>query len=316
MIAIPSIRGVANRSSMAEQLVFTTDKSSGTWGGSNTAGIFFTDAQRLVVEYTGTGWSGGTATVTYGTGTGYGSQLVYVSRGISGAGTKTITIYPTDSSGQRRGRITQFYLTRISTANNTQIVSANIKGCRNLNTVVINTSANTLTSLDVSGLKDLVTLSCNSSGGITSIDVTGCSSLETIDASDTLITNLTGLASTASTLRSLSLGGTPITSLDVSNFSVLTILSVANCASLTSLRAANVTFDNYGYSGYGNYLYTYDGGANLSNTTAMTTAAMDQFYTDLGTVGQGLIYVFGAGSVGNYSIATNKNYIVIGTLPP
>jgi len=316
MIAIPSVRGVANRSSMAEQLVFTSTKSSGTWGGSNTAFITFTDAQRLVVEYTGTGWSGGTATVTYGTGTGYGSQNVYVSRAVSGAGTKTITMYPTDSSGLRRGRITNFNLSQLSGGFNTQIDSANFKGCRNLNSVTIGTSANTLTSLDVSGLKNLKALVCNSSGGITSIDVTGCSSLEVLNASDTSTTTLTGLANTASTLIGLFLSGTPITSLDVSNFSVLNTLSVANCTSLTSLRAANVTFDNYGYSAYLNYLYSYDGGANLSNTTAMTAAAMNQFYTDLGSVGQGLIYVFGAGSFGDYSIATAKGYTVLGTLPP
>ena len=316
MIAIPSVRGVANRSSMAEQLVFTSTKSTGTWGGSNTASITFTDAQRLVVEYTGTGWSGGTATVTYGTGTGYGSQTVNVSRTVSGAGTKTITVYPTDSSGRRRGRITLCSLGALNPTNNTQIASANVKGCRNLTTVAINSGANTLTSLDVSGLKELTALNCSLSGGITSVDVTGCSSLDTITMSSTPLTTLTGLGSAASTLTGLYLSNTQITSLDVSNFTVLKNLSVESCASLTSLRAANVTFDNYGYSAYGNYVYTYDGGANLSYTTAMTSAAMDQFYTDLGSVGTGLIWVVGAGSVGTSSIATAKGYTVIGILPP
>ena len=316
MIAIPSVRSVANRSSMAEQLVFTSTKSSGTWGGASTATITFTDAQRLVVEYTGTGWSGGTATVTYGTGTGYGSQTVNVSRTISGAGTKTITMYPTDSSGSRIGRITACSLSQFSASNNAQIASANIRGCRNLTSFYAGSGTNTLTSLDASGLKELTSLNCSTSGGITSVDVTGCSSLVTLDMSFTPLTTLTGLGSAASTLTGLFLGNTQITSLDVSNFTVLHTLSVLECVSLTSLRAANVTFDNYGYSAYGNYVYNYDGGVNLANTTAMTTTAMNQFYTDLGSVGTGLIYVYGAGSVGDPSIATAKGYTVIGILPP
>jgi hypothetical protein len=225
-------------------------------------------------------------------------------------------MYPTDSSGRRRGRITLCSLDAFSAANNTQIASANIKGCRNLSTLYIKTTSNTLTSLDVSGLKELIVLDCNLCGGITSVDVTGCTSLTDLFFGDTPLTTLTGLGSAASTLTGLYLSNTQITSLDVSNFSVLRNLSVADCASLTSLRAANVTFDNYGYSASGNYVYTYDGGANLSYTTAMTSAAMNQFYTDLGTVGQGLIYVFGAGSFGDYSIATAKGYAVIGILPP
>ena len=321
MIAIPSIRGVANRSSMAEQIILTSTKSTGIWGGTNTAYVTFTDAQRLVVEYGGTGWSGGAATVTYGTGTGYGSQSVYISRAVSSAGAKTITIYPVDSSGKRRGRITAIVLSNAGGSTNTQITGADFKGCRSLQQIWFATGNNAITgTLDFSGMKELS--SCyviSGNTGLTGVNVSGCSSLTTIYLTNMVnFTTITGLSDTAATLQSLYLDGCPITSLNVNNFLNLSSLSVRNCGSLTSLRAQNCTFENYGYSGYGGYLYTLAGGADLQNTSSMTVAAMEQFFTDLGSVsGNGLIAVFGSGGFGaDTSIATAKGYTVVGNVPP
>jgi hypothetical protein len=322
MIAIPSVRGVANRSSMAEQIILTSTKGSGTWGGGNSAYVTFKNAQRLVVEYGGTGWSGGAATVTYGTGTGYGTQSVYISRAVSSSGAKTITIYPADSSGQRTGIITQLSLSVSTGSLNTQISGANFRGCRSLQAITIQTSSNTITgTLDFSGMKELTycNIASGNSNQPTEVNVSGCSSLAILYLTSMAnFTTITGLSDTAATLQNLSLDACGITSLNVNNFVNLSGLSVRNCTSLTSLRAQNCTFENYGYSGYGGYLYTLTGGADLQGTSSMTVAAMEQFFTDLGSVsGNGLIAVYGSGGLGaDTSIATAKGYTVVGNVPP
>ena len=166
-------------------------------------------------------------------------------------------------------------------------------------------------------------LYCWGNATLTTVDVSGCSALTTLNLSSLNgLTTITGLSDTAATLQNLSITScSSITSVNVNNFLNLFNLSVKNCSALTSLRAQNCTLENYGYSTYlGFYAYTLNGGADLQGTSSMTTAAVEQFYTDLGTTSpyiSGFIAVYGSGGFNaNTSIATAKGYIVIGSVPP
>jgi hypothetical protein len=330
MIIIPSIKPVATRSPMAEYVEFGTTKSGGTWGGSNTTAFQWTGAPNLTVEWGGTGWSGGTATQTY-TGTfSAGSYITTsVSRAVSGAGAKTIRVYPTDSSGRRIGKIISVTTSFVSTTNTTTpITSVDVKNARGLQYLNMNLrGTGPISSLDVSGMKELEELILVGFGNefstaLTSLNVTGCTSLRRIFLDRLLnISSITGLNDTRNTLQSLELFYcSGFTSLDVSNFSALYNLYLSDCDGLTSLRAQNVML--YTQSGSNNSVYAYslNGGANLQNTLSMTKAAVEQFYTDLATettAFDSIIAVYGSGGWdANAAIATAKNYTVIGNVPP
>jgi Leucine-rich repeat (LRR) protein len=105
-----------------------------------------------------------------------------------------------------------------------------------------------------------------------------------------------------------------LASLDVSGLPNLAFLSCDNNA-LTSLRAVGV-----GALTEGQYYsaYSYTGGLHLRNNN-LSAAALNQFYTDLATTGEGLypgiLLVSGnPGTAGdNTSIATAKNWTVYGS---
>jgi hypothetical protein len=325
MITIPSVKPVSTRSPMAEYVEFGTTKSSGTWGGGSTTQFQWTGAPNLTVEWGGTGWSGGTATQTYtGTLLAGSYTTTSVSRAVSGAGAKTIRVYPTDSSGRRIGKIISVTTSFVSLTNNTTpITSVDVKNARGLQSLNMNLrQTGAISSLDVSGMKELVALVLYGfpvlGTALTSLNVTGCTSLQRIflDRFPNM-SSITGLNDTRNTLQSLELFYcSGFTSLDVSNFSALYNLYLSDCDGLTSLRAQNVML--YTQSGSYNSVYAFslNGGANLQNTTAMTTAAMEQFYTDLATETtefNSIIAVSGSGgSSADPDIATNKNYTVIG----
>jgi hypothetical protein len=135
------------------------------------------------------------------------------------------------------------------------------------------------------------------------------------------MTSVTGLSSLKNNLQSLSLDScTSITSLDVSDFGFLYNLGLMSCMGLTTLRAQNVMLYSVSYgTGYG-YAYSLNGGANLQYT-GLTGGGLNQFYTDLATEttpNPAIIAVFSAAGAfdSNTSIATAKNYTVIGNLPP
>lgn len=319
MIGIPSVKPVSARSRMAEQVIFTTTKSTGTWGGSSTARIYST-SPRITVEWGGTGWSGGTATQTYTTTQDGSEYYADISRVCSGAGTKTITVYPTNTSGNRIGEITSISVQTVSNTLDARITAIDgIKNCRKLRTLSVLASY-TGTGLDVSGLKSLTVVQTVNSSSLNTVDVTGCSSLQYLQLNGSF-SSITGLSSTQSTLQVLNINNnTNITSLDVSNFSSLYGLSVEYCSALTSLRAQNVMLYETTPSYYVNYMYFQDGGAQLQST-GLDASALNQFFTDLATNtsgAQGLIGIYLTPGVAtcNISIATNKGYTVLGTLPP
>lgn len=326
MIALPSAKSLATRSPMAEYVEFGTSRSSGTWGGLNSAKIQWSDAPNLTVEWGGTGWSGGAATQVYSA-VGYGTHTDYISRDVSGAGSKTIRCYPTDTSGRRIGKITQITLL-FSTISNatTPLTSVDVKNARELNYLTLTTTntSGTITSLDVSGMKKLTALSLSgastTSSYTTSVNVTDCTALTSIGiANQSGITSVTGLSSLKNNLQSLSLqNSTGFTSLDVSDFGSLYYLDLRYCTGLTSLRAQNVMLYTTYYYSYGGYAYSLLGGANLQNT-GLTAGALNQFYTDLATettANPAIIAVYGSGAgSSDASIATTKNYTVIGNVP-
>ena len=329
MISVPSVKPFAVRSPMAEYVEFGTTRSTGTWGGSNTAQIQWVGAPNLTVEWGGTGWAGGAATQVYSS-LGYGTNSSFISRAISESGNKTIRCYPTDTSGIRIGKITQIALSFSNTTNaTTPLTSVDVKNARELNLLLLTTtnSAGTITSLDVSGMKKLTTFTLtNAAGGnsfyTTSVNVTDCTALTNLAISGQQgITSITGLSSLKNNLQILGLrdsGG--FTSLDVSDFSSLYYLDLRNCGALTSLRAQNVMLYTTYYYTYYNYVPSLVGGADLQNT-GLTAGGLNQFYTDLATettANPAIIAIYGSAGAGlsNASIATAKNYTVVGNIPP
>jgi len=328
MISVPSVKPFAVRSPMAEYVQFGTTRSTGTWGGLNTAKIQWMGAPDLTVEWGGTGWSGGAATQVYSVG-GYGTNTQFISKAVSGAGSKTIRCYPTDTSGRRIGKITQIILSFSSSTNaTTPLTSVDVKNARELNFLSLTTrnDSTTITSLDVSGMKKLTTFTfTNAAGGnsshTTSVNVTDCTALTSLAISGQEgITSITGLSSLKNNLQTLSLRNSGVTSLDVSDFGSLYNLDLRGCGGLTSLRAQNVMLYTTYYYTYGGYAYSLVGGADLQ-FTGLTAGGLNQFYTDLATettANPAIIAVFGAAGAGNNdpSIATAKNYTVIGNVPP
>lgn len=324
MISVPSVKPFAVRSPMAEYVEFGTTRSTGTWGGFDTAEIEWMGAPDLTVEWGGIGWAGGAATQVYSVG-GYGTHLARISRAVSGAGSKTIRCYPTDTSGRRIGKITQIILR----THTTPLTSVDIKNARELNYLTLTTSntSDTITSIDVSGMKKLTTFTLsggnknNSSSYTTSVNVTDCTSLINLGISSQQgMTSIIGLSSLKNNLQYLTLRNCGFTSLDVSDFGSLYYLDLLDCGGLTSLRAQNVMLYTTYYYTYAGYAYSLVGGANLQNT-GLTAGGLNQFYTDLATettANPAMIAVFGSSGQGysNASIATAKNYTVIGNLPP
>lgn len=329
MIVLPSAKSLATRSPMAEYVEFGTSRSSGTWGGLNTASVYWSGAPNLTVEWGGTGWSGGAATQVYNGTQGYGSNATTISRAVSGAGSKTIRCYSTDTSGRRIGKITQISLGFNNSSNaTTPLTSVDVKNARELNSLRLTTTnvSETITSLDVSGMKKLTALYFNGVGTpssyTTSINVTDCTALADLTvSSQSSITSITGLSSLKNNLQILilsNMGG--FTSLDVSDFGSLYYLDLYACTALTSLRAQNVMlYTTYYYAYYG-IAYSLVGGANLQYTD-LSGEALNQFYTDLATettANPAIIAIYGSlgALASDTSIATNKNYTVIGNVPP
>lgn len=319
MISIPSIRPVITRSSMAEKLVFTTTKSSGTWGGGNTA-IIYSYSPKIIVEWGGTGWSGGSATQVY-TGTDIGGYYVAaISRTCSGVGTKTVTVFPADNSDRKMGELYGFELQRISSTNNAITTALDFKGARNLQRILLTNNDTTTTSIDLSGLKSLTSFT-TTLPNITSVNFTGCSALGAIEmdfSGGGSLNTITGLDSTKNTLSRLVIKNGAITSLDVSNFTSLYFLDLNSCLLLTTLRAQNVMLYTVSSTlSYGSIIGL-NGGANLQSTSSMTPASMEQFYTDLATNTSAYGSIIGVYCSGGFNadttIATNKNYTVIGNV--
>jgi hypothetical protein len=172
---------------------------------------------------------------------------------------------------------------------------------------------NSLTSLDVSGLTSLTFLNCTNNS-LTSLDVSGLTALTFLFCNNNSLTSLDVSGLTA--LTSLFCQNNSLTSLDVSGLTALTSLN-CNGNSLTSLRAVGLTGVTY-YGSTVSYTSPYYGGVMAANNS-LDANALNQLYTDLAdnTVAGGYALVFVGGNPGTTgddpTIATVKNWIVLGS---
>ncbi len=113
-----------------------------------------------------------------------------------------------------------------------QLTSVDVSGCTNLQSLY--TDGGNLTTLDVSGCTSLQTLNCRNHP-LTTLDVSGCINLQNLIITDegtigtTVMCNLTSLdLSDCSALQTLNCRNNPLTSLDLSDCSALQTLDCVN----------------------------------------------------------------------------------------
>jgi hypothetical protein len=299
MISIPSIKPVLTKSPSADYYEGTIVQDSGGWRIriSTSTGFY-------KIEW----WDGTTTTA---------ANESFVFKGIvapyDNSTPKPFKVYSIDNTTDQRkiGYITEIWhqrstggITRLSNIN-----TANFRNCPRLQKFYFfNTLGLQMTSpstLDFSGLKELTDLRIGAFpdgsysaaiGGVnttlTSVDVTGCSSLQYCYICNSPLTSVTGLNSAANSLITLVL---------------------YNNVSLSSLRIQNCSFNNPSTYTYGGYNYLLSGGAELSLCN-FNAAALDQIYTDLAS-GNGIIIVTNnpGTTTDDPSIATAKGYTVLGT---
>lgn len=304
-------------SSMSDQAVFGTKRSSGTFGFGGTARV------RTSTGYVAILWWDGVTTV-YGAGD--PAAEISITKAISSpyntSAEKLFTFYSCDSSGKRKGWIKG---SAFVTDGFTQISSCDISKCRSIENLEITSTAitsythnknlinlklisSTITSsVNLTGSSKLATLymQCES---VSSINITG-TNLYAIELYGCPVSSITGLSSVASTLTYAIMIGTSITSLDFSNFTQLNNLNLTYNSYLSSIRAANVSINLVSYSSYSAFY----GGIILTGCN-FNASALNQLYTDLAS-GNGVIKVdTNPGTASDTpSIATAKGYTVLGS---
>ena len=298
MISIPSRKPVLTKSPSADYYEGTIVQSSGNWRV-----IISTSTGFYKMEW----WDGTTVTAANGT-----FVLKTIAAPYNNSTPKPFKVYSIDNTTDQRkiGYITQIWHERSpgGSPRLSNINTANFRNCPRLQKFYFfNDGGITMippSTLDFSGLKELTDLriGANSVGAytffgdnntLTSVDVTGCSSLQYCYISNSYaLTSVTGLNSAANSL-------------------ILLVL-FANSA-LSSLRIQNCSFNNPSSYTNNGYYYVSGGGVDLTYCN-FNAAALDQIYTDL-AAGNGIIQVRGnpGTSTDNRSIATAKGYTVLDT---
>lgn len=300
MIVLPSAKYFSSVPSVAEIARFRTPKAGGTFGALNTAYV------RTTTGYVAVKWWDGVTTV-YGTGNSI--SYMFLTKAVvapyNTSDEKEFSVYSCDSSGRMIGYITQIGF--------------------------INFTRSQISFIDIYSLSKIETFSCDSGYGLTSYQHNG--RLSSLSLTNTLLTSIdlsngyklaqlnltyngalssiTGLSNLRSLLTFAGFSSA-FTSLEFSATAnpYLYDINVKGCSALTSLRAIGNNLNSDYYSTYSAFL----GGASLQNS-ALGTAAIDQFFTDLGN-GDGYINVTcAAGVPADGTIATGKGYTVIGNSP-
>jgi hypothetical protein len=297
MISIPSRKPVLTKSPSADYYEGTIVQSSGNWRVriSTSTGFY-------KMEW----WDGTTSTAANGS-----FVVKSIAAPYNNSTPKPFKVYSIDNTTDQRkiGYITEIWHERTSSGplRLSDINTANFRNCPRLQLFYMFTNGFNMippSTLDFSGLKELTDLriGANSDGAytsfgdnstLTSVDVTGCSSLQYCYISNSYaLTSVTGLNSAANSL-------------------VLLVL-FANSA-LSSLRIQNCSFNNPVTYTNGGYNYVNSGGVELTLCN-FNAAALDQIYTDL-AAGNGIINVRNnpGTPTDNPSIATAKGYTVLGT---
>jgi len=317
MISIPSIKPFAVPSSMSESATFGTKKSTGTFGGLSSA--YMTSS----TGYFKVEWWDGTST-QYGSGdpnTTYNITKSVVAP-YNTSSEKLFTMYPTDSSGKRKGYFIAIYF---SSLGNCPVSSSDVTKCRRLNTLTLvgpltsythnpnlqylTISNSSLTSLSFSKDTVLDGLIFVSNSSATNVNLANCPVLTSVDlSSNSSLTSISNITSCTYLYSFICSGSTGITSLSFSGLMYLVWINVSSCA-LTSIRAAGCNLYLLSNNTYSSWF----GGAWLS-ANSLNAAALNQFYTDIGPA-NGIIRVDGnPGTTSDTpTIATGKGYTVLGT---
>lgn len=241
------------------------------------------------------------------------------------------TISPENLNFDGHTAIETFYINRVNPSSSTSVRLRNCKALKSFNII----TCSNITSVDVNLQGSNGVFQLYSMNGLESVTVSGGvdsqffinpgSDLDelTIDnANPSSISvgsyqgsQIYGLNTLGGNLQTFSLLDTAIESVDLpfTSFPLLRNVTLANNSQLTSVRLVGQSFATYKYISS----YYFDSGVSLLNCNLDSTA-LDQVYTDLatstGTYGAYLIVTGNPGTTGdNPSIATNKNYTVVGS---
>jgi hypothetical protein len=333
MITIPSAKGFCARQPLTEQATITTIRSSGTFRLLIQIAAYegnLTNRRVTVVWWDGTKTTQNYDAV-YTVESAIGEFTVgipytfskAVSSPYNNANPKTVRVFISDTSGNVRPRDVNAFISYIDVTDDffyqdNGVTAVNIAGLdrllefySNLNDsfssistipnsiqVFTITSSSLLTSLDISNHTNLTSLYVNLNPSLSSLNVSGCSSLSVMYV----------------------YSNTSLSSLTISGLSNLKLVDAYGNSSMTSIRAVGVggvvMTQYYSYSTFSSFF----AGIRVSECN-LNGAALDQLYTDLNSIPPGsdssYIVVRNQGNGGelndNPSIATNKNYTVLGT---
>jgi len=261
-------------------------------------------------------WDG----VTSGYGSGNSSSYITVSRAVPTTSAyiksspKTVYIWPTTNTlaGLQSGDITGF------SCPSKKIIALSVSDCTAMTS--LSCDGNSMEFLDVSRCSALTTLTCYGNR-LRSLDITPCTLLTHLYCQSNLLTTLDVTKSPL--LRTLQCNDNSIASLNLSLSTallelfcynnLLASLAITTSPSLTSLNCSNNRLTSL--RAVGCRLYSPYGGNIESNL--LSSAALDQFYSDLGQAGSASAPLFVAGNAGisgdTPSIATGKGYAVNGS---
>jgi Zn ribbon nucleic-acid-binding protein len=161
------------------------------------------------------------------------------------------------------------------------------------------TMTGTIVNISSSNMDALLTADCSNTSA-SNIGFGGDDVLASVDASN------------CPNLDTLQMFQCPLLeTIDCSNCGTADRIELSDLTSLTSLRAVNTSFSYK--STYTSHHTTYYYGSILDTLPALSVAAIDQFWTDLGA-GVGLFDVRNLPNawVSNYGIATDKGYTIYG----
>jgi hypothetical protein len=277
----------------------------------------FSVSVRSSTGYVAVMWWDGTNSVF---GSGNSSSYITVSKTIPTAtayvrsSPKTSYIWSTTSagSGLQSGDITGF------SCPSKKIIALSVSDCTAM--TALSCDGNLMEFLDISRCSALTSLTCYGNR-LRSLDITPCTLLAYLYCQSNLLTTLDVTKSPL--LRTLQCNDNSIASLNLSLSTallelfcynnLLTSLSITTSPSLTSLNCSNNRLTSL--RAIGCSLYSPYGGNIESNL--LSSAALNQFYSDLGQAGSVSAPLFVAGNTGisgdTPSIATGKGYAVNGS---
>ena len=311
MITIPSAKGFCARQPLTEQATITTIRSSGTFRLLIQIAAYegnLTNRRVTVVWWDGTkttqnydaGYTVESAVGEFTVGIPYTFSKA-VSSPYNNANPKTVRVFISDTSGNVRPRDVNAFISYIDVTDNFLYQD------------------NGVTAVNIAGLDRLLEFYSNVNDSFSSIGTIPNSIQQFAITGSLLLTSLD--ISNHTNLMNLSVNSNQfLSSLTLNGSSNLKLVRAYGNFSMTSIRAVGVggvaMTTYYSYSSYSNFY----AGINVAGCN-LNGAALNQLYTDLNSItpgsGNSYIIVQNQGNGGelndNPSIATNKNYTVLGT---